>query len=130
MIRLDTVRLYALVAGGAVAGGLLRYVVAVAGLSWSDLGLPWPTLTANAAGSFVIGWLYAGTLSGRLVLDAGRRAGLMAGFCGSLTTFSIFSFECLLLVDAGRVGLAGAYVLASVLVWMASVWAGFRLGGG
>ena len=119
---------YLLVAIGAVAGGLLRYLIAVGGLVWSDFDFPWPTLLANALGSLVIGWLHAGMVSGRLRLGAAPLAGLMAGFCGSLTTFSIFSFECLLLVESGQAGLAAAYVLVSAAVWMGAVWAGFRLG--
>lgn len=119
---------YLLVAIGAVAGGLLRYLIAVGGLVWSDFDLPWPTLLANALGSLVIGWLHAGMVSGRLRLGAAPLAGLMAGFCGSLTTFSIFSFECLLLLQAGQAGLAAFYVLLSVVVWMAAVALGFRLG--
>ena len=122
-------RLYGLVAVGAVCGGLLRYLIAVGGLLASDFDLPWATLLANALGSFVIGWLHGRIITDRLRLDESARIALMAGFCGSLTTFSIFSFECLLLMQSGQLGLAGSYVLLSVVVWMAAVGLGFRLVG-
>ena len=125
-----SVRLYALVAAGAVCGGLLRYLMAVGGLLASDFDLPVATLMANAMGSFVVGWLHGRIITARLRLDESARVALMAGFCGSLTTFSIFSFECLLLWQAGQPGLAGIYVLLSVVVWMAAVALGFGLGRG
>lgn len=48
----------------------------------------------------------------------------MSGF----TTFAIFSLETPLLVEARAIGLAGAYVAASLVTWLALVRVGCRIG--
>lgn len=56
------------------------------------------------------------------------RAFLIPGLCGGFTTFSAFSIETLLLVEAGRGGTAALYLLVSVGVCVAGVIAGRVLG--
>lgn len=122
-------RLYLAVGLGAALGSLARALVSLWLLALLGPAFPWGTLAVNVLGSFLIG-LYA-TLSepgGRLFASPAQRQFVLAGFCGGVTTFSIFSLEVVLLLDRGAAGLAAANVVASVLLWLLAVGAGYRLG--
>lgn len=95
------------VALGGAFGAVARYLV---GLSMT---FPLGTLAVNGLGSFAIGLVWT------LFATRGLQAWLplvMTGFLGGFTTFSAFSLDTLRLVEGGRYGAAGGYVLASVLL--------------
>jgi fluoride exporter len=122
-------RLYLAVGIGSSLGAMARYLSSLGMIALIGSGFPWATLTVNVAGSFVIG-LYA-TLTdpdGRLLVAPAVRQFVLTGFCGGFTTFSVFSLETMRLAAAGRLTLAGANVLLSVVLWLAGVWFGHRLG--
>lgn len=124
-----TVRIYLAVAAGGALGALLRAGLSLALLGGSGPVLLGGTLAANVLGSFAIGAYAAlSAAGGRWPHGPVLRQFWMAGVFGGLTTFSIFSLEALVLLGEGRVGAALAYVLASVLLWLAAVWAGHRCG--
>ncbi|MDR2215254.1 MAG: fluoride efflux transporter CrcB [Nevskiaceae bacterium] len=85
---------------GAGTGGVARYLVNTA---FNPLLAPFPlsTLTVNVAGGFLAGILVA-LLALRPGLDPTVRLLLLTGFMGGLTTFSAFSTEVGLLLQAGR----------------------------
>ena len=115
--------LYVWVACGAVLGGLARYFVSLA--LDTGPGFPFATLFINATGSLIIGF-YA-TLTGpdgRVLARPEHRQFVMTGFCGGYTTFSTFSLETFRLLHAGAKWTALAYVGASVVIWLTSVWLG------
>lgn len=125
----QALRVYLAVGLGSGIGALERYGVSLALLHVAGGGFPWGTLAVNVAGSFIIG-LYA-TLTepdGRIFASPETRQFVLAGFCGGFTTFSIFSLETLRLAEAGRLNLAALSVAVSVVLWLAAVWFGFRLG--
>jgi len=111
------------VAGGALPGGLLRAAVGV----W--LPAPWATLSVNAAGSFLIAlvWMLTGP-DGRLLIRPEVRFALMAGFCGGLTTFSVFSAELWLLWMEGARLFAALHLAGSLALWLGAALAGMLIG--
>jgi fluoride exporter len=83
---------------------------------------PWATLLFNVAGAFLLGY-FVTRLQERLPLSAYRRPFLGTGICGGLTTFSTMQVELLQMLDAGRIGLALAYAMLSVMAGFAGVFA-------
>jgi CrcB protein len=118
---------YLWVAIGSAIGGVLRYAIA----RWMEpvsAGFPWGTFVVNVLGCFVIG--YFGTLTlagGRYTVAESWRVFVMVGICGGFTTFSSFSLQTFERLRNGAGGVAAAYVLASVVVCLAGVWAGHAL---
>jgi fluoride exporter len=109
------------VAIGGLLGVLARYGIGRASLhhEW----LLWSTVGINIVGSFLLGLLVA-----EQWFDRDVREGLGVGFLGGFTTFSTFSVQAVLEVDAGEPGRAFAYVLASILGGLAAATGGYALG--
>lgn len=110
-----------LVAVGGLLGVLARY--GIGRMTLHHESLLWSTVAINVAGSFLLGLLVAEHWFGRDV-----REGLGVGFLGGFTTFSTFSVQAVLEVEAGESGRALAYVMASVLGGLLAAAAGYRLG--
>lgn len=110
---------------GAGLGGTARYLLG----GWIQAGagasFPWGTLAVNVTGALVLGVLYR-YLEGTLVRPEWRLF-VGVGFCGGYTTFSTFSYETVRLMQDGQWQRAGAYALASVILSVAAVFAGFGL---
>ncbi|MGY1832830.1 fluoride efflux transporter FluC [Geodermatophilus sp. SYSU D01180] len=100
----------ALAAVGGALGALARWGVAEA---LPSPGWPWATLLVNLTGCLLMGVLLGLLTTGPE--PAWVRPFLAVGVLGGYTTYSAFAVEVVLLTDAGRVLLAAAYVLASVL---------------
>jgi len=109
------------VAVGGTLGVMARYGIGRATLHHE--ALLWSTVGINIVGSFLLGLLVAENW-----FDRDIREGLGVGFLGGLTTFSTFSVQAVLEVDAGEPARAMAYVLASVLGGLAAATAGYALG--
>ena len=103
--------------GGAV-GASLRYLVGLA------VAFPMGTLAANVIGSFAIGLLWAGLAEKEIPYLMPL---LMTGVLGGFTTFSAFSLDTLRLMQDGRIGAAGVYVLASVVLSLIACFVGLWL---
>jgi CrcB protein len=85
-------------------------------------------LFVNVTGSLIIGFYAALTgPDGRLFVSPRQRQFVMVGICGGYTTFSAFSLETLRLAQSGNFGTASAYILVSIITWMAGVWIGHAL---
>lgn len=123
------VPLYTAVAAGSAAGALARYLLSEGLITVLGTAFPWGTLAANVLGSFLMG-LYAALTrpGGRVAASLLSRQLVLAGFCGGFTTFSIFSLETLMLLEVGAYGPAVAYLGSSLVLWLAAVWAGWKLG--
>jgi len=121
-----TAPLLAAVAAGSALGALVRWGLAL-GLAGVGAGWPVATLAANGIGAAAIG-AFAALAGPGARRPAGDRLRLFlaGGFCGGLTTFSIFSLEVIEMLQAGQPGRAGVTVALSLAVWIGAVWAGHR----
>jgi CrcB protein len=102
-----------LVIAGAAVGAPLRYLTDRAVQARHDTVFPWGTLTVNVAASLLLGLVTgavtAGAASSQVALLVGT------GLCGTLSTYSTFSYETLRLVEDGARLLAAANVAGGVL---------------
>ena len=110
-------RLLAAVAVGGAAGALARWGLTEAFPSDTD-AFPWATFAVNVVGSFLLALLPA--------VAAVRRSRTLAvalgpGVLGGFTTLSAYSEQARALVDAGRLGVAGAYLLGTLAACLVAV---------
>jgi fluoride exporter len=110
-MRADRRELAAIFTGGFI-GALARALV-IDALPHDPDTWPWATFAVNLVGAALLGYGLT-RLQERLPLSAYRRPFLGTGVCGALTTFSTMQIEILQMLGAGAVGLAVAYVAASL----------------
>jgi fluoride exporter len=121
--RFELRRLAAIYVGG-VLGALARVGLAEAAPHGAG-EWPWATFAVNMAGALLIGYLVA-----RLrdhPEDSLTHPFLTTGICGTLTTFSTLQLELFEMVDGGHLGLAAAYVGATLVAGYAFVRIGIAL---
>jgi CrcB protein len=87
---------------------------------------PFGTFIINITGSIVMG-LIAGYLAFKGDAAQPWRLFVMTGILGGYTTFSAFSLDAALLYERGEVGLAATYVIGSVVLAIAGLFAGLAL---
>lgn len=103
-----------------VAGVLSRYALST---PFHGSTLPWVTVAINVVGSFLLGALVTSH-----AFSEEARTALGVGFLGGFTTFSTFSVQAVLDVEAGEPGRAVLYVAASVVLGLLAAAAGYALG--
>ncbi|MBS9477558.1 fluoride efflux transporter CrcB [Ancylobacter radicis] len=119
---------YGFVALGGAAGSVLRF-----GLNrWLSLllgeTLPWGTILINVVGSFAIGLFAAYFESNtRSAIPLEVRQFVLVGLCGGFTTFSSFSLQTLVLLNAGEAGRALLNVALSVALCLVAVALGYMV---
>lgn len=101
-----------LVVLGAAVGAPLRYVVDRAVQLRHGSDFPWGTCTVNLVACLVLGLLSGAMVRGGTGTDV--EALLGTGLCGTLSTYSTFSFETLRLAETGNRTLAFLNVAVSV----------------
>lgn len=116
----------AVIAAGGAVGAVARYPVMVQVGHRLGAALPFGALAVNVVGWFALGALVeamalAWTVGGEM------RAFLVVGVLGSFTTFSTFSLDVVVLIERGQRGLAGLYVVASVVAALVGFMFGMML---
>lgn len=116
----------ALVLLGGFVGGTFRFFLS--GLVGRSIGetFPWGTLVVNVSGAFAVG-AFAGAarvIGGAFATEALREF-VVIGVLGGYTTVSSFALQTLNLALDGEQRRAALYVVASALLCVAAVAAGY-----
>jgi CrcB protein len=117
---------YLIVFLGGGFGAAIRHGVNLAAARALGTAFPYGTMLINITGSFIMGLVVAYfAFKG----DASQhwRLFLTTGILGGYTTFSAFSLDVALLYERGETGMAALYVLGSVAVSIAALFAGLAL---
>jgi CrcB protein len=117
---------YLIVFLGAGIGGMMRHGANVAVTRTLGTGFPYGIMAINVIGCLLMG-LVAGYFAFRGQMHQDWRLFLTTGILGGFTTFSAFSLDAAVLYERGELGLMAAYVLGSVLLSLAAVFAGLWL---
>ena len=121
----DTIRNIIAVGAGSFIGGIARYLVSLA-MKGISKGFPWATLLVNLLGCLTIGLLW-GVLSRNASESTSWGLFLTVGLCGGFTTFSTFSKEALIMLQAGQTWNFISYVTLSILTGIALVALGYYI---
>ncbi len=111
--------------GGSI-GSIGRYLCQKYFYEFHPHPFPFGTLAVNIIGCFLIGTFYSLAEKGN-VLTPELRLFLTTGICGGFTTFSAFAYENVTLLKSGDFVYFGLYVILSVVLGIAAVYAGIAL---
>jgi fluoride exporter len=119
--------IFAIAAGGALGAVARHYVAARIAKTLAYSGFPYGTLAVNMLGSLLMGILITAFA---LKFEASQelRGFLTVGLLGSFTTFSTFSLEGALLIQRGDWQGAALYMVGSLVLGLAFLFAGMWLG--
>lgn len=108
---------------GAAVGAPLRYLADRAVQSRHDSVFPWGTLMVNLVGCLAFG----GLLGAGSALPGWLAALLGVGLCGSLTTYSTFSYETVRLAEEGAYFYAVTNLVVSLVVGLGAALLGYAM---
>ena len=111
---------------GGGLGASLRHLINVTCARTLGTGFPWGTFIINITGSTVMG-LIAGYLAFKGEASQPWRLFLITGILGGYTTFSAYSLDAALLYERGELASAALYVVGSVALSIAGLFAGLAL---
>jgi CrcB protein len=115
---------YLLVAIGGALGSMARYGTGVrVGKAWSA-SFPLGTMLINIVGSVAMGLFIGYLVRTTPAWQADARLFVAVGVLGGFTTFSSFSLDAVSMLERGELGLALFYVLGSVIIGIAALFAG------
>lgn len=113
--------------GGAFGTGIRYLLSSFIYSKTKQPTFPYANLVINVSGSFLIG-IFAELFEARVLVAPVARVALLTGVLGGYTTFSSFTFETVSLLRDGQMGLATLNVSVSIVLGLAAVWLGMRLG--
>ena len=110
-----------MVSGGGAIGAALRYLMTLFATRLSLTSLPLGTFAVNIIGSFLIGLFFP-----LVKANPSLQLFLITGLLGGFTTFSVFSLENLMLLEAGKYLSFLGYALASVFFGLVFAYLGYK----
>jgi len=111
--------------GGAL-GAMSRYGLSQLAINLFGKGFPFGTLIANFVGSLLMGLLFALIETESLMPQVKIALGI--GFLGAFTTFSTFSLDTVLMIQAGDIQKALLNILFNLGLCLMAVFIGLWLG--
>ena len=117
---------YALVFVGGGLGSLLRYGLSEILRPWAFL-FPWATLLANALSCVLLGLVATLCLNGQL--SQSHRLFFITGICGGFSTYSTFTNETFLLLQAGNITLGILNIMGNLILCLLCLILGFKIAG-
>jgi CrcB protein len=117
---------YLIVFLGGGLGAAARHGINMSAARLIGTGFPYGTLFINVVGSLAMG-LIAEYFALKGHLPQHWRLFLTTGILGGFTTFSAFSLEAALLYERGQIAGAAIYVVASVVLAIAGLFAGLAI---
>mgnify|MGYP002654775532 CR=1 FL=1 len=118
-------RVLAWIALGGILGSLARFVVSYAWNPDPMGGFPTGTVVINVIGCLLIGMVVP-VLAGH-PREEHLRPFIVTGVLGGFTTFSAFALEVGVMLDEGRLGLAGVYLGVTLVIGLLAVPLGVRI---
>ena len=109
---------------GGVLGASIRWIVVE---HLGDSSFPWAIFAINVIGSAILGCLVAELLAERTHFQKELIVAGAAGFCGSLTTFSVFALEIANRLKSGEILIGLSYGLMSIILGLVSAWWGYTI---
>ena len=116
-----------LVGLAGLSGTLCRYWLSGAVSRRYGEAFPAGTLVVNLLGCFAAGLLFH-FMQERQAFSKTARAAVFVGLLGGFTTFSSYGLQTFTLLREGRLGMAALNVVASNLLGLLLVWAGYAAG--
>jgi len=117
---------FAIVFLGGGIGAAIRHGVNLGVLRIAGAGFPYATMLINITGSIIMG-LAAAYFAFKGDASQHLRLFLTTGILGGYTTFSAFSLDAAVLYERGELGLAAFYVIGSVVLSIAGLFAGLAI---
>jgi CrcB protein len=111
--------------GGGI-GALMRHYLSSAIYGVTGTQFPWGIFVVNILGGLAMGLIVEASAL-KLNLSPELRALLTTGILGGFTTFSTFSLDSALLLQKGEYVSAAAYIIGSVVLSIAALFAGLYL---
>ncbi|MCQ8782454.1 fluoride efflux transporter CrcB [Mangrovibrevibacter kandeliae] len=115
-----------LVAVGGALGAVSRHLVGLATLRAFGPSFPAGTMVVNLVGAFVMG-VFIEVLARRWGASTELKLLIATGFLGGFTTFSSFALDAAVLWERGDGLLAALYVIGTVAIGIAALFAGLGL---
>ena len=117
---------YLLIAAGGALGSIARFWVGSTISGRIGARFPYGTFVINITACIVIGFTLT-YLGKRADLNPAWRYLIPVGFIGAYSTFSTYEWETLSTLRSGAFAMGALYALGSLILGLASVWAGAAL---
>ncbi|MEK7775519.1 MAG: fluoride efflux transporter CrcB [Candidatus Zixiibacteriota bacterium] len=117
----------AIVFAGGGLGAAARFWMSSAVHRFAASSFPFGTLSVNALGCLLAGFLMS-IFAERFLVSPNLGLFLMLGFLGGFTTYSTFSYETIELIRTGQSFHAFSNVAYTTLLCLAATWLGSVIG--